>query len=473
MSPRTFFNHFSSKDEAVVGIDDTAVAELADELRLRPRHEGPRTALRAVLVADADAASLLRHWRVRNELVRRYPVLLPRYLEAGVKVEEELAGALAERIGVDPSTDPYPRLLTATALAVMRTTLTWWSNHGEGDDQLLDALDRALEVVVPDQVPAMSSGAETPPSVHPPPDRSDLQRPHARACSWPPLDQTIVATALPTIAGELGGLDHLSWVVTAYLLASTVSTPLYGKLGDLFGRKRLFQSAIVVFLVGSVLCGVAQIDGPAHRVPRRAGPRRRRAHRPGPGDHRRRRAAARAGPLQGYFGAVFGVASVAGPLLGGFLTDHLSWRWVFYVNVPLGIARALRSPAVVLPTSEPARQRRGSTTRAPPCSRRPSTCARARHHVGRRRVRVGLADDRRAGRGRRRPARGAAVGSSGASPSRSCRCTCFAAHVQHRDRGVGFIVGVAMFGAISFLPLFLQVVNGAVRDELRPAAPAR
>jgi AcrR family transcriptional regulator len=152
VSPRTFFNHFSSKDEAVVGIDDTAVAELADELRLRPRHEGPRTALRAVLVADADAASLLRHWRVRNELVRRYPVLLPRYLEAGVKVEEELAGALAERIGVDPSTDPYPRLLTATALAVMRTTLTWWSNHGEGDDQLLDALDRALEVVVPDRV---------------------------------------------------------------------------------------------------------------------------------------------------------------------------------------------------------------------------------------------------------------------------------------------------------------------------------
>jgi EmrB/QacA subfamily drug resistance transporter len=150
------------------------------------------------------------------------------------------------------------------------------------------------------------------------------------------LDQTIVSTALPTIVGDLGGLKHLSWVVTAYLLASTVSTPLYGKLGDMLGRKPVFQAAIVIFLVGSMLAGLSQTMGQlilfravqgigagglmvgaqaiiADIVP----PRER-------------------GRYMGLFGAVFAVASVAGPLLGGFFVDNLSWRWVFYVNVPVG-----------------------------------------------------------------------------------------------------------------------------------------
>jgi EmrB/QacA subfamily drug resistance transporter len=150
------------------------------------------------------------------------------------------------------------------------------------------------------------------------------------------LDQTIVSTALPTIVGELGGLQHLSWVVTAYLLASTVTGPIYGKLGDLYGRKVVLQTAIVIFLIGSALCGIAQgmTELIAFRALQGLGaggllvttiavvgdiipPRER-------------------GRYQGVFGGVFGVSTVVGPLLGGFFVDNLSWRWIFYINLPTG-----------------------------------------------------------------------------------------------------------------------------------------
>jgi len=272
------------------------------------------------------------------------------------------------------------------------------------------------------------------------------------------LDQTIVSTALPTIVGDLGGLNHLSWIVTAYLLASTASTPLWGKLGDLYGRKIFFQAAIVIFLVGSVLSGLSQsmselivfraiqglgggglIVGAQSIIGDVIPPRER-------------------GRYQGLFGAVFGVTSVIGPLLGGLFVDHLTWRWVFYVNLPTG-AVALFVVAAVLPRSGQRVRRSidylGTLTLAAAATGLVlvTTLGGTTYDWGSPFI-VGLA-----------VASVVLIGVFLLIERRADEpvipLALFGNRVFAAASGVGFVVGFAMFGAITFLPLFLQVVKGA------------
>jgi len=271
------------------------------------------------------------------------------------------------------------------------------------------------------------------------------------------LDQTIVATALPTIVGDLGGLSHLSWVITAYLLATTVSAPLWGKLGDQYGRKRLFQTAIVIFLVGSALCGVSRniyeligfralqgLGGGGLIVLAQAivgdvvSPRER-------------------GRYQGAFGAVFGVASVAGPLLGGFFVDNLGWRWVFYINLPIGIL-ALIVIAVALPASAATRAHRidyaGTVLLAASAicvvlltSWGGTTYPWLSPEI----FGLGVA------------AVLLAVGwwlSAGRAAEPVLPRRLFRNRVFSVSAGISFGAGFALFGATAFLPLYLQVVRG-------------
>ena len=271
------------------------------------------------------------------------------------------------------------------------------------------------------------------------------------------LDQTIVSTALPTIVGDLGGLSRLSWVVTAYILATTVSTPLWGKLGDQYGRKGLFQASIMLFLAGSALCGVAQnmnmligfralqgLGGGGIIVLAQAiigdvvPPRER-------------------GRYQGAFGAVFGVASVAGPLLGGFFVDSLGWRWVFYINLPIGVI-ALAVIAAVLPARS-SRQRHKIDYLGTLLLGGAATCIVFMTSWG----------------GTTYPWSSGVIIGLGAGAVVLVAAWWWSAHraaepvlpprlfrnpVFSVAAGISFAAGFAMFGALAFLPLYLQVVRG-------------
>ncbi|GAB3678940.1 hypothetical protein GCM10027589_49220 [Actinocorallia lasiicapitis] len=272
------------------------------------------------------------------------------------------------------------------------------------------------------------------------------------------LDQMIVATALPTIVRDLDGLEHISWVVTAYLLASTVAMPLYGKLGDQFGRKPVFVFVIVVFLVGSVLCGLSQsmtqlivfraIQGlgggglmlSAMSIVAEVVPLRDR------------------GRYQGLFGAMFGLASIAGPLVGGFFTDHLTWRWIFYINLPIGAAALLVAVFGLhlhKPGGKPKIDYLGAITIAAAV-----TCVTlftswgGTEYAWSSPTIIGLAFAGFALFGVF-----AYVETKAAEPI--IPLGLFRSRTFSTSSVVSFFTGFAMFGCMSFIPLFLQIVSGA------------
>ncbi|SEP71918.1 drug resistance transporter, EmrB/QacA subfamily [Devosia sp. YR412] len=271
------------------------------------------------------------------------------------------------------------------------------------------------------------------------------------------LGQTIVSTALPTIVGELGGLDHLTWVVIAYLLSSTVVAPIYGKLGDLYGRKIVLQAAIVIFLIGASLSAFASsmtfliiartVQGlgggglmvVAMTVVADVIPPRQR------------------GKIQGIFGAVFGVATVVGPLLGGVIVEHLNWQWIFLINLPLGILTLVVISAALKTNPDRVSHKidymgfvlltTALSSFVLATSLGGNTFAWLSAQI------IGLVVLSLAS-----VAAFIWVESRAAEPVLPLKL--FRNNTFVITNAVGFLVGMAMFGSITFLPLYLQVAKG-------------
>ena len=272
------------------------------------------------------------------------------------------------------------------------------------------------------------------------------------------LDNVIVGTAMPRIVGELGGVDHLSWVVTAYVLGTTVSTPLWGKLGDLYGRKGVFLTSIVLFLLGSALCGMAQ------NMPELIGFRAFQGLGAGglmvgamsvlgdlvpPRDR---------GKYQGQFAGVMALAMVGGPLIGGFITDHANWRWAFYINLPLGGA-ALILLALTLHLPKRRTEHRIDWVGAALLSIGVTALVLITTWGGNQ---YAWGSPEIAGLGVL-----AAITLVGFSFVERRHPEPIVPFDIFRNRNftlaaiIGFVVGFAMFGAITFLPLYQQIVQGA------------
>ncbi|AUC54144.1 EmrB/QacA family drug resistance transporter [Sagittula sp. P11] len=271
------------------------------------------------------------------------------------------------------------------------------------------------------------------------------------------LGQTIVSTALPIMVADLGGMDHLTWVITAYLLASTIAAPLAGKLGDMYGRKLVLQSGIIVFTIGAVICGVAMNMGMviAGRSVQGLGagtlivtsmatvgdllpPRQR-------------------GMAQGMMGAAFGVSTVIGPLLGGFIVQHWSWHWIFFVNLPVGLL-AFVILGMALPRRDDLTKRKVDYLGA-------ALLASLLAAI----VLLPNAAQSAGGWGSPAVLALAAIGvltmagfvlAETRAEEPILPMSLFRNNTFVVVNTVGFLVGMGMFGTITFLPLFLQVVKG-------------